>query len=81
VQAEIELDDLDDDDLIDELERRGYLVSDKEDGKVSCVNHAINVLKDNGVPQEIIDQLSEWAREPIANMMALESWVHARGKA
>ena len=80
VQAEIELDDIDDDDMIDELERRGYLVSDKEDEKHKCVNHAINYLKENGVPQEIIDQLSEWARQPVADKKALESWIHSRGK-
>jgi len=84
VSAEIDLedvfDDCDDEDLLREVARRGFKVKDST-GVVmfegASVNEAIGYLKENGCPQELVEQLAAWAREPIATTDALNRWLHA----
>jgi hypothetical protein len=83
IDADVELEDvlnqLDDDDLIDELRNRGYDTTDGEDAHFTSVNAAINYLKMQGCPQNLIAQLAEWALQPVANKEALEGWLKMCG--
>lgn len=86
VSADIDLDDVfddcDDQALIEEVQRRGYSVKDCEGlkfGEFTTINNAINYLGDNGAPQVLVDQLAEWAREPIATTDRLNAWLKGCG--
>jgi len=83
VDAELEdiFDELDDDDLIDELRNRGYDIDDNEDAHFSSVNAAVNYLKVQGLPQDLVDKFAEWARQPVATREKLGKWLHFCGRA
>jgi hypothetical protein len=83
VGAEVELDDvfeaLDDDDLLAEVKRRGYFLAGDGIHAYTFVYEAIHYLKERGVPQSLIDQLTGWALQPVANKEALEGWLKMCG--
>jgi len=76
VLAEVNLCDLDTEDLLDELKARNALPNEDE---LAVVNKLIKRLRDLGCPQEIINQLEEWEREPIVDLFKLKVWKEACG--
>lgn len=56
-------------DLLEELSRRhvkSKLTMDVDD--------AVDILKENGCPGDLLEPIMDWARQPIINTMMLKYW-------
>lgn len=75
VEAEVDLNEFSDNELLKELKERGKW----HNGTVITVKTAIRGLEDAGVPQEIIEQLKDWERQPIVDSLKLKYWLELCG--
>lgn len=66
------LETVENDDLADELERRGGLVIWAPD-----MTSVLDWLSDYGVPPEVLEPLERWASEPVVDRRRLDAWLLA----
>jgi len=74
--TEIDMSYIDTCDLIDELNTRKAPVALYSNLQVDAI---IGRLQQLGCPEHIIEQLQEWARQPVANSLKLQQWKQLCG--
>jgi hypothetical protein len=63
--------------LMRELKRRG--VSLRYHSSTGAVSAALAVLREAEIPDDLMDALERWAREPVVSGRDLKRWVERRG--
>ena len=73
IEVDVDLDDFDDQELLDEIKRRGL------GDKLPKVKDYIMAIEREGRPRDILDQLHSWNRTKITTMADLQNWMRSCG--
>jgi len=75
VVVEVDLDDFETSELLEELSFRKDMGKNKIPLANLDIGGVVSLLEAIKCPEHIIEQLSEWARQPLADETKLEKWV------